>query len=87
MAPAATVGSFGTNILLAHHIQSDELVVNGYDVMKMNQNILNYMSRQIGANGTDIQSIVINSRADKLYTIKAPTAPAPAPQKPQEQKP
>jgi hypothetical protein len=86
IAPNVTTPSLGANLLLAHEIQSDSLVVNGYDMLKVNQNILNYLATQLGANNSALQSIVSNSRADKLYTIKSPTA-APPPQKPQEKKP
>jgi hypothetical protein len=86
IAPTVTAPSLGANLLLAHEIQSDSLVVNGYDMLKVNQNILNYLATQLGANNAALQSIVANSRADKLYTIKSPTA-APPPQKPEEKKP
>ena len=83
ITPGITSGSFGAALVLAHEIQSDSLVVNGYDLLKMHQNTLNYLSRQLGANAADLQSVINNSKADKLYTIKpaGTTPPAKAPEK------
>ncbi len=84
--PGVTTGTFGARIVLAHEIQSDSLVVNGYDLLQIHQNTLNYLANQIGANKAVLQSIVDNSKAAKLYTIKPPS-PSPPQTKPEEKKP
>src|SRR4051794_30400232 len=33
--PGMTTGTVGIYLILAHHVQSDELVVNGYDLLKL----------------------------------------------------
>ena len=81
ISPGVTTGTFGAGLILAHEIQSDSLVVNGYDLLKINQNTLNYLSTQLGANPAGLQSIITNSKADKLYTVKNPAAPNPTPEK------
>jgi hypothetical protein len=82
VSPGITTGTFGAGLILAHEIQSDSLVVNGYDLLKMHQNTLNYLATQFGANTGAIQNIITISKADKLYTLKTPSTP-----KPQEKKP
>lgn len=80
--PQVIAPSLGTNLLLAHEIQTDSIVANGYDLLKMHQLTLNYLANQLGANTAAIQDIVNKSKADKLYTLKPPAA-----SKPQEKKP
>src|ERR1035438_4331100 len=48
--PNVSTQTFGAGLILAHEIQSDSLVVNGYDILKINQNTLNYLAGQLGAN-------------------------------------
>jgi len=79
ITPVATVGSIGSLLVLAHEVQTDSLVVNGYDVMKLQQGILNYLGTQITANPTGLQAIVEGARAKKLYTVKPPAAAQPSP--------
>jgi hypothetical protein len=86
VSPGVTTGSFGAGLILAHEIQSDSLVVNGYDLLKLHQNTLNYLGTLLGANSVAIQTLIENSKATKLYTIKPPT-PAPAIPPPTEKKP
>ena len=85
ITPGVTTGTFGAGLILAHEIQSDSLVVNGYDILKINQNTLNYLATQAGANPIVLQGIISNSRADKLYTIKPPATSEPP--RPQDKKP
>lgn len=85
ISPGVTTGTFGAGLILAHEIQSDSLVVNGYDLLKIHQNTLNYLATQSGANPGALQGIISSSRADKLYTVKPPGGPEPP--KPQEKKP
>ena len=78
ITPNMSFGSIGGYVVLAHIVQSDSAVVNGYDLMKLHQNTLNYLSRQEGANQADIREIVTKSMADKLYTVKPPQNPQPS---------
>ena len=68
----STIGTLGTALLLARHIQSDSLVVNGYDLLKFHQNTLDYLSKQTGANQSALQEIINKSKAEKLYTLRIP---------------
>jgi len=85
IAPGVTTGTFGAGLILAHEIQSDSLVVNGYDVMKLQQNTLNYLATRSGGDSVALQQVVNQSRPAKLYTVKQPTPPAPP--KSEEKKP
>jgi hypothetical protein len=76
--PGMTTGTFGANLVMAHEIAADSLVVNGYDLLKMQNNILVYLSNRPSAERADIQNIVNASRASTIYRIKQ-QAPMPTP--------
>ena len=42
--PSMTTGTVGFFLVLSHHIQSDELVVNGYDILKLQNEELGLLS-------------------------------------------
>jgi hypothetical protein len=78
ITPGITTGSLGTNLILAHEIAADSVVVNGYDVMRMEQAILNYLATRPTAEAADIQNIVNASRATTIYRLAPPKATPPA---------
>jgi hypothetical protein len=82
ITPGITTGQFGAGLILAHEIQSDKIIANGYDLVKMNEKILNYLLVRAPFDKTALQSIVDDSRAETLYTIKSST-----PQSQPEKKP
>jgi hypothetical protein len=61
--PGMVTGSFGANLILAHEIAADDIVVNGFDLLKMQQNILNYLASRPLAERADIQNLINASRA------------------------
>lgn len=67
----STTGVMGSNILLAHNLQADIAVVNGYDLMKINQQILNYLATLPVGDQRALAAIVRNSRAEVLYQFPA----------------
>jgi hypothetical protein len=69
ISPTMTVGSIGTYLLLAHHIQSDELVVNGIDVLKLEQGEINLLARTLGINPQDVQNIVNDAKVTHVYQV------------------
>jgi hypothetical protein len=76
--PGMTTGSFGAYLILAHHVQSDELVVNGLDILKLEQGELNLLN-QIAPGR--VQSIVDEAKnGTHLYQVGTPkpTPPVPA---------
>jgi hypothetical protein len=85
ISPGVTTGTFGANLILAHEIATDHLIVNGFDVMLMQQNILNYLASRPSAERADIQNVINASRAPTVYRIKQQTPPPavvpPAPEK------
>jgi len=76
--PAISAGSSGFYLLLAHHIQADELVVNGVDLIKLEQGELNLLSRTLGVNPQDVQNIVNQAKDTHLYQVATPKQPPPA---------
>ena len=84
VSPGVTTGTFGANLILAHEVATDRLIINGFDLMKMQNNILSYLALRPSAESADIQNIVNRSRADTVYKLKQP---APATQPIPEKKP
>jgi hypothetical protein len=75
ITPGVTTGSFGAGLILAHEIQADRLVVNGYDLLKMHQNTLNYLLKHLpGADRNALQSVVEDSKVSVLYRVKPPAS-------------
>jgi hypothetical protein len=78
-----SAGKIGAYLLLAHHIQSDELVVNGIDLLKLHDAELHLLAGFLGNDA--IQRAVNESRVEEIYQVTAPkttAAPAtPAPNK------
>jgi len=79
VTPAMTLGSVGTNLVLAHEVDADKVVVNGIDLLLFDQNVLKYLSRRPGAESADMENIINGSRATVLHRIAAPKAPIPTP--------
>jgi hypothetical protein len=81
VTPQLTTGTVGIYLVLSHHIQSDELVVNGYDMLKLQNEELSLLSRFVPA--LEIQNAVNRSRASELFKIEQPKpAQPPAQTKP-----
>ena len=70
--PSMTVGTLGAYRLLTHHIQSDELVVNGIDLLKLQEGELNLLARTLGVNPQDVQNVVNQARNTHLYQVGTP---------------
>jgi hypothetical protein len=81
ITPGISTATFAANLVMAHQIEADSLVVNGYDMIKMQENLLNYLATRPMAERADIENIVNRSRAEVFYKIKQPTPPTPAEQK------
>jgi hypothetical protein len=75
--PTMTVGTAGIYLILTHHVQSDEMVVNGVDLLKLHQEELNLLSRFVSAQ--EINNAIVRSQAGELFQVGNPTFPLPAP--------
>jgi type III secretory pathway component EscT len=79
ITPGIGIGSIGTAVVMSHQVEADILVVNGFDMMKLQQGLLDYLSSRPLAERADFQNIVDRSKPDKFYKIKATAPPAAAP--------
>ena len=84
VSPGVTTGTFGANLILAHEVATDRVIINGYDLMKMQQNILNYLASRPFAEKADIENIIKSSQADTVYRLKQSTPPPSAPAAPEK---
>jgi len=76
--PMISGGTAGFYMVLSHHVQADELVVNGYDLLKLQNAELQMLSRFVSP--TDIRNAVIESKSPELFQISEPKPATPAPQ-------
>ena len=74
VTPVLTVPSVGAQLILAHDISADEVVVNGYNLLKLEQGVINYLASRPLAENADFQNIINASRATTIYRFK-PQAP------------
>ena len=66
---AIGAGSIGVYLLLSHHIQTDELVANGIDLLKLHQAEINLLSRFVPA--SEITNAINEARVpeDQQYQV------------------
>lgn len=81
VSPIMTVGSAGIGTLLANRIAADQLAVNGYDVLKLENNILNVMISKNLLTPDQAHKMAEDSRPDKLLRFQAPNPPPLPPKK------
>jgi hypothetical protein len=84
VSPGVTTNTFAANLILAHEVATDRVIINGYDLMKMENAILTYLATRPLAESADIQNIITKSRADTIYKIKQPTPPPANPPVPEK---
>lgn len=87
VSPGVTTGTFGANLILAHEVATDRLIINGYDLMKMQNNILAYLASRPMAETAEVQNIVTRSQADTVYKLKQASPPVPQNNVPPGKKP
>lgn len=75
--PTMSAGSAAIYLVLAHQIQSDQLVVNGIDLLKLHQEELNLLSKFVPAQ--EINNAVSRSKATEVFQSVNHPVPAPAP--------
>jgi hypothetical protein len=81
VTPIMTVGSAGIGRLLSNQIAADQLTVNGYDVLKLDNNLLGIMVQKGAISPQDAQRIAESSHPDKLLRFQLPSPPAAPPGK------
>jgi hypothetical protein len=80
VSPIMTVGSAGIGTLLSNRISTDQLTVNGYDILKLQNNLLNTLQQTRTITAEQAQAIARDSHPDKQLRYQPPTpAPTPAP--------
>lgn len=67
--PVFTAGSAGIGTLLAGRIAADSLVVNGYDVLKLQNELLDMLARR-GVPANEIRAAIERSKPDKQLKLQ-----------------
>jgi hypothetical protein len=78
LTPIMTVRSAGIGILLSNQISADHATVNGYDLLKLDNNIISALIQAHILTPVQAQSLAEASLADKQIRYQ-PAAPPPAP--------
>jgi hypothetical protein len=72
--PSLSAGTIAAFLLLSHHMQSDELVVNGLDLVKLHQEEINLLARFVSPQ--DIKNAVDRAKVTEQYQVNSGAAPA-----------
>jgi len=84
VAPIMTVGSAAIGTLLTNRIATDELQSHGYDLLKLQEGIVNSLaSKSVFFTPAEIKNLLAQASVAKPLRMKAP---APAPQPKEQQK-
>lgn len=84
ITPIMTVASAGIGKLLSNQISADHLTVNGYDVLKLDNNILNVMIQAHILTQDQAKSVAEASLAEKQIRYQPPSPPPSAPTNPKK---
>jgi hypothetical protein len=74
VSPSLNTGTVGIYLVLAHHVQSDELVVNGYDILRLQNEELSLLSRFVPA--VEIQMPSTGREPQKYSRLNNPNLPS-----------
>jgi hypothetical protein len=77
VTPIMTVGSAGIGKLLVNQIAADQLTVNGYDLLKLNNNMLNALVENRIISIAQAQALVSISHPDKQLRFASSVATPP----------
>jgi hypothetical protein len=77
VAPTITAPSLGANLILVHQLEADKAIVNGYDLLKIDEGIINYLASQPLANQITLHTIASSSRSADIHTIVLPSTSKP----------
>ena len=76
------------NTFLAHRIATDQLMVNGYDLMALEDGILNVLKNKSVISYRDLDALVERAKVPRPLRLKlAQPQPQPQPPKSEEKKP
>lgn len=81
ISPGFATGTLGANLIMAHEIATDSLVINGYDLLKMDKYIIDYLATRPLAERADLQNLINASHADTIYRLPKPVTPVVVPEK------
>jgi hypothetical protein len=81
VSPVITAGTAGFGKVLANQIATDQLTVGGYDIMKLQNNVLTALVARGAFTDTQARSLVEASHPPKQLRFRPPAAPPQAPPK------
>ncbi len=82
VTPIMTVGSAGIGRLLSNQISADHISINGYDLLKLDNNIINVFIQTHVLTLDQAKSLIEASLADKQLRYQPPAPPPTAPTEP-----
>jgi hypothetical protein len=77
ITPTMTVGSAGIGTLLVNRIAADQLTVNGYDVLKLDEGIMQLIRQKTLTQSSELDALVATAKVSRPLRMKLPAPPAP----------
>jgi hypothetical protein len=78
ITPGVSTGTMAVGTFLAGRIATDQLMVQGIDILKLNENLLNLLARKpMVATQLELQGVIDKSRVEKILRMKPPDQPKP----------
>jgi hypothetical protein len=88
ITPEMTIGTIATNTLLAHRIGADQATVNGYDLIALDEGIINLLKNKGVGTYRDLDAIIERAKVPRPLRLKLPPPnPTPPTTKPEDKKP
>ena len=70
VSPVISGGAAAFGVLLANRTASDQAMVNGFDILKLQQLILNTLQERRVLSAPDVQGIIQSARVEKPLRVK-----------------
>ena len=74
ITPTMTVGTAGIGTLLANRVAADQVMVNGYDILKLDDAILNLVARKTLSSPEELRAVADAAKVRPLR-MKVPQSP------------
>lgn len=77
VTPGVTTSTMAVHTFLAHRIATDQLMVNGYDIMALHEGVLDALKAKQTLSYRDVDAIVERAKIPKPLRLHQPAAPQP----------
>jgi hypothetical protein len=72
ITPGIAIGSLATSTLLAHRIATDQLMVNGYDILALDEGVINLLKEKGLLKYRELDALIERSKVPHPLRVKMP---------------